>query len=98
MTATEREKSRKIRTKNKTRTEPPWNVLLHNEWDNQFQRVIWRLRKVIPGMTFARATRITYRAHTTGKAVVKSCHRELAELYQERLQKVNLKVSIEPAR
>lgn len=97
MTATESKKSRKTRAGKKTGTEPPWNVMLHNEWNNPFQRVIWRLRKVIPGMTFARATRITYRAHTNGQAIVKSCHKELAELYQERLRRENLDVTIEPA-
>lgn len=97
MAATESKKSRKAQAKDKVGTEPPWNVLLHNEWNNQFQRVIWRLKKVIPGMTLARATRITYRAHTSGRAVVKSCHKELAELHQERLRKENLSASIEPA-
>lgn len=98
MTATKSKKSRETQTRDKSRTEPPWNVVLHNEWNNPFQRVIWRLKKVIPGMTFARATRITYQAHTTGQAIVKSCHKELAELYQERLREENLSVSIEPAR
>jgi ATP-dependent Clp protease adaptor protein ClpS len=55
------------------------------------------LKKVIPGMTLKKATRIMYEAHTTGQAVVKSCHKELAELYQERLQGAGLSVSIEPS-
>jgi ATP-dependent Clp protease adapter protein ClpS len=49
-------------------------------------------------MTLKKATRIMYEAHTTGQAVVKSCHKELAELYHERLQGEGLTVSIEPAR
>jgi ATP-dependent Clp protease adaptor protein ClpS len=36
-------------------------------------------------------------AHTEGKAVAKSCHKELAELYRERLRGKGLTASIEPA-
>ncbi len=55
------------------------------------------LKKVIPGMSLKRATRIMYEAHATGRAVVKRCHRELAKLYKERLEGGGLKVSLEPA-
>ncbi len=80
----------------KARPEPPWNVILHNDWDNSMPRVVIILKKVIPGMTLKKATRIMYEAHTSGQAVVKSCHKELAELYEERLQTEGLTVSIEP--
>jgi len=59
-------------------------------------RVVIILKKIIPGMTLRKATKIMWEAHTTGKAVVKSCHRELAELYEERLLAKGLTVSIEP--
>ena len=36
--------------------------------------------------------------HTKGKAVAKTCHKELAELYEERLRKKGLTVFIEPDR
>ncbi len=49
-------------------------------------RVVYVLMKVIPGMTIKKATSIMYQAHTGGRAVVKSCHKELAELYEERLR------------
>ena len=39
-----------------------------------------------------------WEAHTKGKAVAKTCHKELAELYEERLWAKGLTVSIEPAR
>jgi len=32
------------------------------------------------------------------RAVAKTCHKELAELYEERLRKTGLTVSIEPGR
>jgi ATP-dependent Clp protease adaptor protein ClpS len=46
-------------------------------------------------MTLAKATAIMYEAHTSGQALVKRCHKELAELYEERLQAEGLSVSIE---
>lgn len=91
-------KSNKSHSAARSKTESPWNVILHNDWSNAFQRVIWSLKRVMPGMSFAKATKITYEAHTSGKALVKSCHKELAELYQERLQAEGLTVTIEPAR
>ncbi|MDP9439522.1 MAG: ATP-dependent Clp protease adaptor ClpS [Actinomycetota bacterium] len=85
------------RTDEGSKTEPPWNVILHNDWDNSMPRVVVILLKIIPGMTVKKATRIMWEAHTSGQAVVKSCHRELAELYRERLKKKGLFVTIESA-
>jgi ATP-dependent Clp protease adaptor protein ClpS len=97
MTATKIMKEERTWTRNKAKPELPWHVILHNDWDNSMPRVVIILKKVIPGMTLKKATKIMYEAHTTGQAVVKSCHRELAELYQERLQGEGLAVSIEPS-
>jgi ATP-dependent Clp protease adaptor protein ClpS len=85
------------RTSGQARPEPPWNVILHNDWENSMSRVVMVLRQVIPGMNLKKATRIMWEAHRTGQAVVKSCHKELAELYRERLQSEGLTVSIESA-
>jgi ATP-dependent Clp protease adaptor protein ClpS len=85
-------------TRKKGRTEPLWNVVLHNEWDHLLQRVILVLKRVIPGMTLRSATKISWEAHRKGRAIVKCCHKELAELYKELLQKEGLTVSLEPAR
>jgi ATP-dependent Clp protease adaptor protein ClpS len=97
MLATKADKVQGTRTKRKTRTHPPWNVILHNDWENSMPRVVWVL-VVIPGMTIKKATKIMYKAHSSGQAVVKSCHKELAELYEERLRAEGLTVSTEPAR
>jgi ATP-dependent Clp protease adaptor protein ClpS len=97
MTATKIKKEDRTRTAHKTKRELPWIVILHNDWDNSMPRVVIILKKVIPGMTLAKATQIMYEAHTSGQAVVKSCHKELAELYEERLQAEGLTVSIEPS-
>ncbi len=48
-------------------------------------------------MSLKRGTRIMYEAHSRGRAVVKSCHKELAEICKERLEGEGLKISPEPA-
>jgi ATP-dependent Clp protease adaptor protein ClpS len=97
MTATKIKRAERSRTSNKAKPELPWNVILHNDWENSMPRVVIVLKRVIPGMTVKKATVIMWEAHTTGQAVVKRCHKELAELYQERLQGEGLTVSIEPS-
>ncbi|HLL41271.1 MAG TPA: ATP-dependent Clp protease adaptor ClpS [Rubrobacteraceae bacterium] len=96
MTATKVKRAESAWTVIKAKPDLPWNVILHNDWDNSMPRVVVILKKIIPGMTLKKATRIMWEAHTTGKAVVKSCHKELAELYQERLLAKGLTASIEP--
>lgn len=96
MASTKTKQAKRTKTGNKSRTEPPWNVILYNDWDNSMPRVILVLKKIIPGMTIKKAAKIMYEAHSKGQAVVKSCHKELAELYEERLYKAGLSVSIEP--
>ena len=78
-------------------TKPPWNVM-HNDWHNPINRVVWRLWRTIPDMTMKRATRATWEAHTKGRAVARTCYKELAELYEERLREKGLTVSVEPGR
>ena len=96
MTAPPIEKSEGKRTGDKAGSEPSWKVILHNDWENSMPKVVRVLVKVVPGMTIKRAIRVMWEAHTKGKAVVKRCHKELAELYEERLQKEGLTTSIEP--
>ncbi len=97
MNVTKPKREQETRTEKKDQTEPPWNVVLHNDWENSMPRVVVILKKVIPGMSLKRATAIMYEAHTTGQAVVKRCHKELAELYKELLQGEGLTISLEPA-
>jgi ATP-dependent Clp protease adaptor protein ClpS len=96
MSATKPRKEERARTRRKAKPEPPWNVVLHNDWNNSMPRVVLVLMRVVPGMTLKKATKIMWEAHASGKAVVKSCHRELAELYEQRLLGAGLSVSIEP--
>jgi len=97
MSATKIQISPKTRSAERARTEPPWDVVLHNDWNNSMVKVVYVLRREIPGMTIKRAAAIMYEAHSRGRATVKRCHKELAELYQERLREGGLTVSIEPA-
>ena len=96
MTTTQIDRTESTLTGSKTKPDLPWNVILHNDWENSMPRVVVILKKVIPGMTLKKATKIMWEAHTAGKALVKSCHKELAELYEERLLAKGLSVSIEP--
>lgn len=98
MSGTKSKRAQRSRTANKPRTEPPWNVVLHNDWNNSMPKVVIILRRVIPGMSVKKATKIMWEAHTTGRAVVKRCHKELAELYREQLEGEGLSISLEPAR
>jgi len=85
------------RAGNKTRNELPWSLILHDD-RNPINRVVWRLWRTLPGMSMKKATKVRWEAHAKGRAVAKVCHRELAELYEERLRAEDLTVSIEPAR
>jgi ATP-dependent Clp protease adaptor protein ClpS len=71
-------------------------VILHNSW-HPMSWVVYVLVKTIPGMSVKKATMVMWEAHTKDKAVAKTCHKELAELYEERLRKMGLTASIEPA-
>ncbi len=97
MVATKIKRAEDTHTGIKIEPDLPWNVILHNDWENSMPRVVVILKKVIPGMTLKKATKIMWEAHTTGKALVKSCHKELAELYEEQLLAKGLSVSIEPS-
>lgn len=76
-------------------TEPPYNVILHNSL-HPMTWVVYALAKSIPGLNLKKATKIMLTAHREGRAVAKQCHKELAELYEERLKAKGLKASIEP--
>ncbi len=84
------------RTKRRVTHEPPYRVILHNDDFTPMDHVVVALRKVIPRMSLPRAVSIMLEAHTKGKAVVTRCHKELAELYRERLKAEGLTSTIEP--
>lgn len=42
---------------NKPRTERPWKVILHNDWNNSMLRVVIILKKCVPSMAYEKAPR-----------------------------------------
>src|SRR4051812_25047502 len=97
MTQAKTKRAKETRTDNKARTEPPWKVILHNSW-HPMSWVVYVLVRTIPGTTIKKATKIMWKAHTKGRAVAATCHKELAELYEERLRARGLTATVEPAR
>jgi ATP-dependent Clp protease adaptor protein ClpS len=73
-----------------------WQVILHNDDIHLANDVARWLVESIPGLSTQDAWDITILAHNTGKAIVISCPKEEAELYQERLLNHSLTVTIEP--
>jgi ATP-dependent Clp protease adaptor protein ClpS len=62
-------------------TGDPWKVIVLNDNHNTFDGVAAALSRVLPGVSFDQGLRIADTIHATGRAIVWSGHRELAELY-----------------
>jgi ATP-dependent Clp protease adaptor protein ClpS len=69
----------------KTRRVPPYNVILENDDYHSFEFVIEVLRKAL-GYTEQKAVLLTQAAHNTGRAVVWTGPREVAELKAEQMR------------
>jgi ATP-dependent Clp protease adaptor protein ClpS len=63
-----------------------WRVIVLNDDHNTFEGVAFALAQVIPGVDYDRGMAIANRIHSTGRAIVWSGHRELAELYHAQLE------------
>jgi ATP-dependent Clp protease adaptor protein ClpS len=63
-----------------------WRVIVLNDDHNTFDGVAFALAAVLPGVNFDRGMAFANRIHDTGRAVVWSGHRELAELYWSQLK------------
>jgi len=75
----------KTREQSKTRRVPPYNVILENDEYHSFEFVIEVLQKAL-GCNEQHALRLTYEAHTSGRAVVWTGSKEVAELKIEQIQ------------
>jgi ATP-dependent Clp protease adaptor protein ClpS len=75
----------------------PWHVILHNDDVHLADDVASWLVASVPGLSSQDAWLITLQAHNTGQAVIITCPKEEAELYQERLQSYGLTITIEKA-
>ncbi|MGA0121960.1 MAG: ATP-dependent Clp protease adaptor ClpS [Gaiellales bacterium] len=69
---------------------PRWRVIVLNDDHNTFEGVARALAAVIPGVDYARGMAMANRIHATGRAIVWTGHRELAELYHEQLDERGL--------
>ena len=67
-----------------------WRVIVRNDDHNTFDHVAFTLSRTLPGVTIDEGYAIADRIHNTGRAVVWSGHKELAELYWEQLHSAGL--------
>jgi ATP-dependent Clp protease adaptor protein ClpS len=67
------------RERTETRRIPPYNVILENDDHHSFEFVVDVLRKVL-ACTLERAVQLTFQAHTTGRAIIWTGPKEVAEL------------------
>ena len=69
----------------RTRRVPPFNVILENDDDHSFEFVIEVLIKAL-GYNNERAFQLVHQAHTSGRAVVWTGSKEVAELKVEQIR------------
>jgi len=67
-----------------TRRQPPYNVIILNDEEHTFEYVIELLVKLF-GHPLTTAKELTWRVHTTGRAVVYTTHKEKAELKRDQV-------------
>jgi ATP-dependent Clp protease adaptor protein ClpS len=67
-----------------------WRVIVLNDDHNTFDHVARTLARVIPGVTVEQGYSIADRIHNTGKAIVWTGAKEIAELYWEQLHAAGL--------
>jgi ATP-dependent Clp protease adaptor protein ClpS len=73
-----------VATEPQTRRLPPYNVVILNDEEHSFPYVIELLMKLFRHDQ-PTAEQLTWRIHTTGRAVVYTTHKELAELRRDQV-------------
>jgi ATP-dependent Clp protease adaptor protein ClpS len=68
-----------------TRRFPPYNVILENDEFHSMEFVVEVLRQVLH-CEVERAVQLTWEAHTTGRAIIWTGPKEVAELKAEQVQ------------
>jgi ATP-dependent Clp protease adaptor protein ClpS len=76
------------REETSTRLLPPYNVIIENDDHHSFEFVIDVLRKVL-GCTAQRAFQLTEHAHKTGRAIIWTGPKEVAELKVEQVRGIH---------
>jgi ATP-dependent Clp protease adaptor protein ClpS len=74
---------------------PPYKVVLYDDDFNEMTYVVFALLQAVNALSQSAAERIMLTAHLMGSAVVTTCPKEIAELYQERLLSYGLTATIE---
>ena len=74
----------KTREKQKTRLAPPYNVVLLNDDDHSMEFVVMVLSKVF-GYQLEKCVQLMLSAHTSGRAIIWSGSKEVAELKVEQI-------------
>jgi ATP-dependent Clp protease adaptor protein ClpS len=69
----------------RTRRVPPYNVILENDDHHSIEFVVDVVQKVL-GCTLERSVQLTLQAHTSGRAVIWTGTKEVAELKVEQIQ------------
>lgn len=64
----------------------PWNVVVLNDNHNTFEGVAFALAATLPGVSYDKGINLANRIHSSGRAVVWSGHKEVAELYWDELR------------
>jgi ATP-dependent Clp protease adaptor protein ClpS len=85
-----------IKTETDTSTQPPWNVIVHDDPVNLMAYVTYVLMKIF-GYNENFATKLMLQVHQKGLSIVWSGEREKAEFYVQQLQFHQLKTSLEQA-
>jgi|SRR6516165_5877958 ATP-dependent Clp protease adaptor protein ClpS len=75
----------KSATKTRTRRVPPYHVILENDDDHSFEFVVGVLVKAL-SYNLERAFQLTHQAHTSGRAVVWTGPKEVAELKADQIR------------
>jgi ATP-dependent Clp protease adaptor protein ClpS len=71
----------------------PWNVIVMNDSHNTFEGVASALSSTIPDVSYNKGLQLADRIHASGRAIVWSGHKEVAEHYWQQLQGRGLTMS-----
>ena len=71
----------------------PWNVIVLNDNHNTFQGVASALASTLPEVSYDQGLRFADRIHSSGRAIVWSGHKEVAEHYWQQLRDYGLTMS-----
>jgi ATP-dependent Clp protease adaptor protein ClpS len=63
-----------------------WKVIVLNDNHNTFEGVAFALASVLPGVSYDQGMAMANKIHNTGRAIVWSGEKEVAELYWEGLK------------